>query len=66
VQTFITKTIDQVKNKINQTDLDYFVDAISDRKFKSLINGTLIGPMRVQGNEFIPNNVDLWIGKYSL
>ena len=66
VQTFITKTIDRVKHKINQTDLDYFVDAISDGKFKSLIEGTLIGPMRVQGNEFIPNNVDLWIGKYSL
>jgi hypothetical protein len=66
VQTFFTETIDQVKHKINQTDLDYFVDTISNGKFKSVIDGALIGPMRAQGNEFIPNNIDLWIGKYSL
>jgi hypothetical protein len=66
VQTFITNDIDQVKHKINQTDLDYIVDTISNGKFKSVIDGSLIGPMRVHGNEFIPNNIDLWIGKYSL
>ena len=66
VQTIFTNKIDPFKHQINQTDLDRFVDAISNGMFKNLKDGTLIGPMRVQGNNFIPNIVDLWIGKYSL
>src|SRR5674476_1645320 len=64
VQTIFTNKIDPFKHQINQTDLDRFVDAISNGMFKNLKDGTLIGPMRVQGNNFIPNIVDLWIGKY--
>jgi hypothetical protein len=66
VQTIFTNKINPFKNQINQTDLDCFVDAISNGMFKNLKDGTLLGPMRVQGNEFIPNSVDLWIGKFSL
>jgi hypothetical protein len=66
VQTIFTNKIDPFKHQINQTDLDRFVDAISNGMFKNLKDGTLLGPMRVLGNKFIPNSVDLWIGKYSL
>jgi hypothetical protein len=66
VQTISSNKIDPFKHQINQTDLDRFVYAISNGISKYLKEGTLLGPMRVQGNIFIPNNIDLWIGKYSL
>lgn len=66
IQTFITDGLDQEKHQINQADLDFFIDLISNGRFKTIKDGTLLGPMRVKGNRFIPDFVDLWIGKYSL
>jgi len=66
VQTFITNGLDQNKHQINQADLDLFVNLISNGRFKTIKDGTLVGPLRVQGNKFIPDFIDLWIGKYSV
>jgi hypothetical protein len=66
VQTFITNELDPVKHQINQSDLDCIVNLLSNGRFKTIKDGTLLGPLRVKGNRFIPDIVDLWIGKYSL
>lgn len=64
VQTFVSDEIDQKKHLQNQVDLDAFISLLSHRKCAQIENGKLIDTIRVPGNNFIPNNIDLWIGKY--
>lgn len=66
VQTFISQNMSSVIHRQNQRDLDYFVELISDGKNKIIHDGDLLGPFRVPGNKYIPGNVDLFIGKYSV
>lgn len=66
VQTFISDEIKKKDHNRNQDDLDSFVSYLTNKEIPKIEEGKLIGPLRVQGNEFIPNDIDLWIGKYDI
>lgn len=66
VQTFISSGMDSKKYRQNQHDLDYFLEVFTYGKHKIIHDGNLVGPFTVPGNDNIPNNVELWIGKYSV
>ncbi len=65
-QTFISSEINVEKKKINDDDIDSFIELFSTGKFKTIPNNSVIGAFKVTGNNFIPNDVDLWIGKYEI
>lgn len=66
VQTFLSQQMDSKKHRQNQRDLDLFIEAISNGRFKIIHDGDLLHIGNVPGNEFIPNDVELYIGKYSI
>jgi hypothetical protein len=66
VQIFLSDEINLAYHNGNQNDLNRFVDYLTHGLYTEIIEGELIGPIRVPGNEFIPNNIDLWIGKYEI
>lgn len=66
VQTFISDEINKGQHQQNQDDLDAFVNYLSEGKIPKLETGILSEPIKVPGNEFIPDNIELWIGKYEI
>jgi hypothetical protein len=66
VQTFLSQQMDSKRHRQNQRDLDYFVEIISNGRYKIIHDGDLLYIGTVPGNEFIPNDVELYIGKYSI
>ena len=66
VQPFVSSNMDSKKHRQNQRDLDYFMEVISKGKHCIIHDNDLFGPFKFNGNEFIPNDVELWIGKYSI
>lgn len=66
VQTFLSSAMDSKKHRQNQRDLDYFLEVFTNGKHKIIHDDDLIGPIKVPGNADIPNDVELWIGKYSV
>jgi len=63
VQTFATGAINQVKYKANSKALDDFVHVISSGSYRSIKEGHIIGPFHVNGNESIPSDIPLYMGK---
>lgn len=66
VQTLITDEMDYVKYFANQKDFDFFIDIFTNGIYSGINDGELLGPYYVPGNKFIPNDISLWIGKYSI
>lgn len=66
IQTFVSDEIDEKKHQKNQNDLNRFVEYLTHGKHPQIEEGELVGPIRVPGNDFIPNNIELWIGKYQI
>lgn len=66
VQTLVPTTINERKNRKNQRDLDSFIKVISNSQHPNIHDNDLLGPFKFAGNEFIPDDVELWIGKYSI
>lgn len=66
VQTFLSPKMNSKLHCQNQRDLDFFMEIISNGELKIIHDGDLYGPFRFAGNEYIPNDVELWIGKYSI
>lgn len=66
VQTFVSPNMDSKKHRQNQRDLDHFLEVISEGRHRIIHDNDLYGPFIFAGNEFIPNDVELWIGKYSI
>ncbi|MBX3045219.1 MAG: hypothetical protein KIT33_10390 [Candidatus Kapabacteria bacterium] len=66
VQTFISQQMNSKRHRQNQLDLDYFVEIISNGMYKIIHDGDLLHIGTLPGNEFIPKDVDLYIGKYSI
>lgn len=66
VQTLKTSVLNEAKNRNNQRDLDYFIRAISNGEYPNIHDNDLFGSFKFTGNEFIPDDVELWIGKYSV
>jgi len=63
VHTFVTKQIDKEKFKMNNKKLNDFVEVISSGKYKKIIEGEILGPFNIAGNELIPPDIPLYIGK---
>ena len=66
VQTFVSSNMDSKKHRQNQRDLDHFLEVISNSQHRIIHDNDLYGPFRFAGNAFIPDDVELWIGKYSI
>ena len=66
VQTFISSNMDSQKHRQNQRDLDVFIEVISNGKHRIVHDNDLFGPFTFPGNLYIPHDVQLWIGKYSI
>ena len=66
VQTLKTSNMNEGKNRKNQRDLDHFMEVISNGKYQNIHENDLFGSFKFTGNQFIPDNVELWIGKYSV
>ena len=66
VQTLKTSNINEGKNRKNQRDLDHFIEVICSEEHSSIRDNDLFGPFKFTGNQFIPDDVELWIGKYSV
>jgi hypothetical protein len=63
VHTFRTTDINDKKYEVNQIELDKLIYLLSDKKCKQINNGVIYGPYHVNGNQFIPDDVELFIGK---
>ncbi len=61
VHTFKTSKMDSLKNKDNNEKLDRFVRVIG--LGSRIRDGKIIGPISVPGNDFIPSDVSLYLGK---
>lgn len=67
IQTFISSEINKNKQKQNQNDLDSFIALFSKSKYAQIHNNQLIGPFRINSViKHLPDDIDLWIGKYEI
>lgn len=67
VQTFISDEIDNKKHLQNQNDLDTFITLFSNSKYTEIHNNQLIGPLKIiSKTKHLPDDIDLWIGKYNI
>lgn len=64
VQTFWSDEMNRAKHQQNQLDLDRFVNYLTSNEHSEIEEGKLVGSIMVTGNKFIPNNIELLIGKY--
>jgi len=60
VQEFHSDKTNEEKIAVNKSDLDFFVNFISDAAYKNLNNNQIIGPIK---NQFT-KQINLYIGKY--
>jgi hypothetical protein len=66
VQTFISNNMKSKLHRQNQLDFDYLIKLLTNGKQEIIHDGDLVGPFTFPGNEFIPDNVELWVGKYDV
>lgn len=66
IQTIKTNKLNSKKYQSNQADLDSFIFYLTNGKVPFIINDILYNIGKVPGNDFIPNNIDLYIGKYEI
>jgi hypothetical protein len=67
VQTFFSSETKAKKHEQNKIDLNSFLNLFTNGRYISINDGELLGPFRAPGNNnLVPDNIDLWIGKYSI
>ena len=66
VETFISAEIDMKKHAKNQEDLNKFIEYLSKGQHKIIHSGKPLNIGQLPGNEFIPNNIELHIGKIDI
>lgn len=67
VQTFVSDEVDTQKHAQNQGDLDNFLNVFTKSKKSKIGINEILGPFRVAANnEYLSDNIDLWIGKYEI
>lgn len=66
VQTFISNNMKSNLHRQNQIDFDYLIKLLTSGKQEIIHDGDLVGPFTFPGNEFIPGDVELWVGKYGI
>jgi hypothetical protein len=60
---FVTECTDDAKHRLNMDDLNKFVGVLNGTRSTNVPSGVLLGPFRVPGNAYIPDNIDLFVGK---
>jgi hypothetical protein len=63
VHEFATNMTTAEKRRANHDDLLAFVSALSKGSVRSLDDGTIAGPFRPPGGEYVPSGIPLFIGK---
>jgi hypothetical protein len=63
VHEFRSSSVSRRALAINERDLNQFVCRLSGGNYKGVELGELVGPIRVRGNEWIPSDIPLYIGK---
>lgn len=63
VETFETDKFDIYKYKDNQIKLDMLIEILSDGKVTAMKEQEIYGPYVFAGNEYIPSDVELYVGK---
>ncbi len=67
VQTFISDEIDSNKHNQNKEDLNKFLKVFTKEKYSKIENNEILGPFKIEtNNEYLSNDIDLWIGKYEI
>jgi hypothetical protein len=64
VHEFKTDLTSDSRHNANQRDLDRFITRLTKEKVSSLLDGCLVGPISIPGNEFF-DDMPLFIGKIS-
>ena len=65
VQTFVEK--ENNKNRQNNDDLDKFIKFFTNLKHSKIENKEALGAFRITANnDYLSNDIDLWIGKYEI
>ena len=62
IQEFVTDQTRDDKHAQNASDLNEFLERLTDGAIRNLAEGTLVGPLRVPGNARMPS-VPLYVGK---
>ncbi len=63
VHEFLTDCTDDAEHQLNMDDLNKFVGVLNGTRSTNVPSGVLLGPFRVPGNAYIPDNIDLFVGK---
>jgi hypothetical protein len=63
IHEFFSDRLSEPKISRNEKDLNDFIKVVSNKKFTSLALGGLIGPINVPGNDFIPKEIPIYVGK---
>lgn len=66
VQTFISNNMKSKLHRQNQLDFDYLIKLLTNGNQEIIHDGDLVGPFTFPGNDFIPGDVELWVGKYAI
>lgn len=66
VQTFVFNDMKSKQYYQNQLDFNYLIEIITEGRQNIIHNGDLVGPFTFHGNIHIPNDVELWIGKFEV
>jgi len=63
VHVFLSNTLDMEKVNQNEKDFKNFIRLLSKNPHLKLEGGELFGPIAVNGAEFVPSHIPLYIGK---
>jgi hypothetical protein len=63
VHMFLSSAVDRIKIEENSRDFTKFVQMLSNWSELIAKDGVLIGPILVNGGDFVPSNIPLYIGK---
>lgn len=66
VQTFLSGKLNFENHKVNQQDLDSFIEQLSKSQYRNIQNNSIVGPCRVPGNNYINKNIDLYLCKIEI
>ena len=67
IQTFVSDELNVIKHNQNQADLNNFLSVFTKGKDATIENKEVLGPFRIEtNNEYLSNDIDLWIGKYEI
>ena len=63
IHVFLSNELDMEKVDQNDKDFNKFIRLLSENPKLKLENGKLLGPIVVNGGEFVPSHIPLYVGK---